>query len=123
MGKLRISWGQLSALTPDNGAIQSLKDLLVMTNFVDEELERFFTLRLNVHNGDKLGWVGEMDDIGWAGSGCDPTYKNASINFAEKEWKIGDWSIPLKWCYEELQNTIAEYCLKTGTDIGDLTST
>lgn len=123
MGKLRISWGQLSALTPDNGAIQSLKDLLVMTNFVDEELERFFTLRLNVNNGDKLGWVGEMDDIGWAGSGCDPTYKNASINFAEKEWNIGDWSVPLKWCYEELQNTIAEYCLKTGTDIGDLTST
>lgn len=123
MGKMRITWGQLSSLTPDNGAIQSLKDLLVMTNFVDEELERFFTIRLNVNNGDKLGWVGEMDDIGWAGSGCDPTYKKAGINFAEKEWKIGDWSIPLKWCYEELQNTIAEYCLKTGTDIGDLTST
>ena len=73
MGKLRISWGQLSALTPDNGAIQSLKDLLVMTNFVDEELDRFYTIRLNVNTGDKLGWVGEMDDIGWAGSGCDPT--------------------------------------------------
>lgn len=119
----RISWGQLSSLTPDNGAIKSLRDLLIMTNFLDEELERFFTLRQNVHNGDKLGWVGEMDDIGWDGSGCNPNYKNTKVNFAEKEWAIGDWQIPLKWCYTDLINTIAEYCLKTGTEIGDLTST
>lgn len=119
----RISWGQLSSLTPDNGAIKSLKDLLIMTNFLDEELERFFTLRQNVHNGDKLGWVGEMDDIGWNGSDCNPNYKNTKVNFAEKEWAIGDWQIPLKWCYTDLINTIAEYCLKTGTEIGDLTST
>ena len=123
MANTRISWGALSSLTPDNGAVQSLKDLLIATNFLDEELERFFTLRQNVHNGDKLGWVGDMDDIGWKGSGCNPTYKKANINFAEKEWKIGDWQIPLQWCYEDLQNTIAEYCLKTGTDIGDLSST
>lgn len=119
----RISWGKLETLTPDNGAIKSLRDLLIMTNFLDEELERFFTLRQNVHNGDKLGWVGEMDDVGWVGSGCNPTYKDPNINFAEKTWAIGDWQIPLKWCYEDLEGTIAEYCLKTGTDIGDLTST
>ena len=123
MPNTRITWGALSSLTPDNGAIRSLKDLLIMTNFLDEDLERFFTLRQNVHNGDKLGWVGDMDDIGWKGSGCNPSYKKANINFAEKEWKIGDWQIPLQWCYTDLQNTIAEYCLKTGTDIGDLSST
>ena len=94
-----------------------------MTNFLDEDLERFFTLRQNVHNGDKLGWDGEMDDVGWDGSGCNPSYKNANVKFAEKEWSIGDWQIPLKWCYTDLINTIAEYCLKTGTEIGDLTST
>lgn len=119
----RISWGALSSLTPDNGAVKSLKDLLIMTNFLDEDLERFFTIRQNVHNGDKLGWVGEMDDVGWDGSGCNPSYKNANVKFAEKEWSIGDWQIPLKWCYTDLINTIAEYCLKTGTEIGDLTST
>ena len=26
-------------------------------------------------------------------------------------------------CYTDLENTIAKYCLKTGTNIGDLTST
>ena len=123
MAAERITWGQISSLTPDNGAIKSLKDLLIMTNFLDEDLERFFTLRQNVHNGDKLGWEGEMDDVGWNGSGCNPSFKNVNVHFAEKEWSIGDWQIPLKWCYTDLINTIAEYCLKTGTDIGDLTST
>lgn len=78
MAKERIEWGTLAGLTPDNGAIKSLKDLLVMTNFVDEDLERFYTLRQNVHNGDNLGWVGTMEDVGWNGSGCNPTYKNGS---------------------------------------------
>jgi hypothetical protein len=38
MAKERITWEQLSNLTPGNGAVQSLRDLLIMTNFVDEEL-------------------------------------------------------------------------------------
>ena len=52
MAKERIEWDDLQSLTPDNRAIKSLKDLLVMTNFVDEDLERFYTLRQNVHNGN-----------------------------------------------------------------------
>lgn len=110
-------------LTKDNGAVKDLRDLLVLTNFVDETLEQFFTFRQNVANGEKLGWTGEMSDIGWAGAKCNPTYKTPTIEAAEKTWDIGDWSTPLKWCYEDFMNTIAEYALKTGSDIGDLTST
>ncbi|MCP3894833.1 MAG: hypothetical protein GY706_09425 [Bacteroides sp.] len=118
-----MNYQDFKQLTPDNGAIKNLKDLLVMTNFMDEKLEDFFTLRQSVQNGDKLGWTGEMSDIGWAGAGCDPTYKKATISAAEKTWEIGKWQIPLKWCYDELEGTIAEYCLKTGTEIADLSST
>lgn len=118
-----MTWEGLEDLTPSNGAIQSLKDLIIAELFTDPELERFFTLRQNVSNGQKLGYVGSMTDVGWNGSGCNPTYKNASVEFLEKEWSIGDWQVPLKWCYTDLINTIAEYCLKTGTEIGDLTST
>lgn len=46
-----------------------------------------------------------------------------AIAAAQKEWEIGDWQIPLEMCYTDLENTIAKYCLKTGTNIGDLTST
>lgn len=118
-----MTWEGLEDLTPSNGAIQSLKDLIIAELFTDPELERFFTLRQNVSKGQKLGYVGSMTDVGWNGSGCNPTYKNASVEFLEKEWSIGDWQVPLKWCYTDLINTIAEYCLKTGTEIGDLTST
>lgn len=110
-------------LTKDNGAVKSLRDLLVLTNFVDESLEQFFTFVQNVQNGQKLGWTGEMEDVGWTGAPCNPTYKDVTIQAAEKTWDIGQWSVPLKWCYEDFMNTIAEYALKTGTNIGDLTST
>ena len=110
-------------LTPSNQAVQSLKELLTITAFTDEPLERFFTFRGNVENGKKLGWIGEMEDIGWAGAGCNPTYKKAKIAATEKQWLINEWSIPLEWCYEELFDTIAEYTLKKGTEIADLTST
>lgn len=110
-------------LTKDNGAIKNLRDLMVVTAFTDENLEQFFTLRQNVAQGDKLGWTGEMSEIGWKGAPCNPEYKTPTISSAEKEWDLGDWSVPLKWCYEEFVGTLAEYALKTGTDIHDLTGT
>lgn len=110
-------------LTKDNGAVKNLRDLLVLENFVNEALEKFFTLKQNVQNGEKLGWTGEMEDIGWAGAPCSPTYRTPAIAAAEKTWDIGQWSTPLKWCYEDFMNTIAEYALRTGTNIGDITST
>lgn len=113
----------IAGLTADNGAIKNLKDLLVMTNFQDEALEKFFTFRQKVLNGDKLGWIGEMEEIGWTGAECNPTYTTPNIAAAEKTWNIGKWSAPLKWCYADFENTVAEYALKTGTDMGDLTST
>lgn len=118
-----MTWEQLSALTPDNGAIKDLKDLIIAELFTDPELERFFTLMQNVKNGQKIGFVGPMQDVGWEGSGCNPTYKKPNIDFGEKTWDIGEWEVPLEFCYKDLKNTIAEYCLKTGTNIGDLTST
>lgn len=110
-------------LTKDNGAIKDLRELMVLTAFTDEKLEQFFTLKQNVEQGKKLGWVGEMSEIGWKGAPCYPEYRTPTISSAEKKWDLGDWSVPLKWCYEEFMNTLAEYALKTGTDIHDLTGT
>lgn len=110
-------------LTKDNGAIKNLRDLLVMTNFQDVDLEKFFTFKQQVINGDKLGWIGEMDEIGWTGEGCNPEYVKPKIAAAEKTWNLGKWEAPLEWCYADFENTVAEYALKAGTDMGDLTST
>lgn len=118
-----MTWEQLTDLTKDNGAIKDLKDLLTIELFTDPALEQFFTLVLNAKNGEKLGWRGNMSDVGWAGAGCNPTYKKPKVDFLEKTWEIGDWQVPLELCYADIENTIAEYCLKTGTEIGDLTNT
>ena len=113
----------INQLTKDNGAIKDLRELMVLSNFTDEKLEQFFTFKQNIQQGQKLGWVGEMSEIGWEGAPCNPEYRTPTISAAEKTWDLGDWSVPLKWCYEEFLNTMAEYALKTGTDIHDLTGT
>ena len=113
----------INQLTKDNGAIKDLRELMVLSNFTDEKLEQFFTFKQNIQQGQKLGWVGEMSEIGWEGAPCNPEYRTPTISAAEKTWDLGEWSVPLKWCYEEFMNTMAEYALKTGTDIHDLTGT
>lgn len=113
----------IKQLTNDNKAVKDLRDLMVVTNFTDEKLEDFFTFKQNIQQGQKLGWIGEMSEIGWDGAPCNPTYRTPTIAAAEKTWDLGSWSVPLKWCYEEFLNTMAEYALKTGTDIHDLTGT
>ncbi|MBP1615565.1 MAG: hypothetical protein H6Q13_3013 [Bacteroidetes bacterium] len=112
-----------SKLTPDNQAVKDLKELIELTVFQSENMEQFMTFMPNITTGKKLGFVGEMEDVGIAGAGCDPNYQKVSIAAAQKEWELGDWQIPLELCYTELENTIAQYCLKTGTEISDLTST
>lgn len=112
-----------SKLTPSAKEVESLKDLIQFTAFEDENLEKFMTFIGTAQHGKKVGFIGEMEDVGVKGTGCNPTYKPATIASSEKTWDIGEWQIPLSLCYKELEGTIAEYCLKSGTEIGDLTST
>lgn len=102
--------------------IRDLRELIPMTIEQDEDFNRYVTLR-KVQNGDPVGLIGDLDDVGTAGAGCDPEYVEAGIADAQKRWELGDWEIPIKICYESLQGTIAEWQLKTGTPVGDLTST
>lgn len=101
--------------------VQTLKDLIPYSIDKDEEFQEYITLR-KVNNGDPIGFFGDADDVGIKGSGCDPTYQEIGIANSQKRWTLGDWQIPLKICYESLEGTIAEYTLKTGTDIADLTT-
>lgn len=102
--------------------IESLRDALIVELVKSEDFRRFSTMVYAKAN-DPVALIGEMDAVGNAGAGCDPTYKDIGIGNKQKRWEIGDWSIPLKICYEDLEGTIAEYALRTGTEIGDLTGT
>lgn len=102
--------------------VTDLKEVIPLSIDQDEDYQRFTALK-KVKNGDPVAFFGDMEEVGIKGSGCDPTYQEVGIANSQKRWELGDWQIPIKICYESLQGTIAEYTLKTGTPVGDLTST
>lgn len=107
-------------LEPAN--LESLRDAIIKKVLEDENIERVVTIK-RVKNGDPLAVIGEMAAVGHAGAGCNPTYEQIGIGDALQRWALGAWEIALKVCYEDLEDTIAEYALRRGTAIGDLTGT
>lgn len=107
-------------LEPDN--LASIKDAVQETFYNDEDFSSFVNI-MKVKNDDPIALIGEMEMVGKKGGGCDPTYEEKGIANSQKRWELGQWEIPIKICYEALKGSIAEYSIKTGTDIGDLTST
>lgn len=102
--------------TVDNHAVRDLNEVLFQAIFKYGDLFNTCSSRTGVVNGKIINWVRDINDQGKAGRGCKPVYENVTINGGEAKWELGDWSIPLQFCYKELENTIAEYCLKTGTE-------
>lgn len=107
-------------LQPEN--LASIKEAVQETFYNDENFGEFVSIQ-KVKDGDPVALLGEMEMVGKSGSGCDPTYEEKGIANSMNRWELGDWNIAIKICYEALKGTIAEYSLKTGTAIGDLTST
>lgn len=100
----------------------SIRDAINETTFEDESFSRFVTIT-KAKQDDPIALLGEMDDVGKAGSGCKPTYEEKGIANSMKRWELGDWQIPISICYEAMLGTIAQYSLKDGTDVGDLQGT
>ena len=115
-----INWNQF---TVDNGAITDLRELLFLTVFDDPDIDLTVTTKTGVTNGEKLGYINDLGDVGEKGGGCDPTYTSVNITGVQKEWELGGWEIPKELCYEDLENTIAESSLNTGTEIAYLQDT
>lgn len=107
-------------LEPEN--VESIKTAINLTAYTKQDLAQFVTLT-KVEENEPVAFLGNMEDVGKSGSGCDPTYEEKGIANSMKRWKLGDWQIPLKICYESMFGTISEYALKKGTDIADLDGT
>ena len=107
-------------LSPEN--LNSIRDAVQQKFYEVEDFERFVRV-MRVKDTTPIALIGELEDVGLDGAGCDPEYSDADIANSQKRWEFGDWSIALKICYEALEGTIAEYSFKTGTAKGDLTDT
>lgn len=106
-----------------NGAIQSLKELIKLAALPVEDIAKFIEIRGNVQNGQQIGWSGKIGNVGWSGGGCSPDYVKPEVLGLTKKWDMGEWTMPFELCYSDFENTIAEYALNHGTNVGDLTST
>ena len=74
--------------------VQDLKELIPLTINQDEEFNKYTTLK-KVKNGDPVAFIGDMDDVGVAGGGCDPVYQEVGIVNSQKRWELGDWNYDL----------------------------
>ena len=110
-------------LTPDNGAVRELNQLIFRAVLGAEKLGSLFNVLPNQKHGDKVALIGDYGLLGKASEGCEPTYDHNTAATAEGEWNIKEWQISEEICYKDLEGTMAQVALKTKTDIGDLTGT
>lgn len=107
-------------LSPEN--LASLRDAIIKKVLDDENIRRVLTIK-RVRTGEPLALIGEMDAVGHAGAGCSPTYEQVGIGNSLQRWALGAWEIAQQICYKDFEGTMAEYALRAGTPIGDLTDT
>lgn len=110
-----------SGLTPKNGALQELSELIFLELKEQDKLGELVTFMTGQEHGKKLGFVGKSGLLGKKATGCNPTYDNNLTSVSEKAWNLQEWAIAEKLCYKELENTIAEHFAANGTDAADLT--
>lgn len=112
-----------SKLTPDNGAVRDLKQLIFLVVSGADKLGTMFNFLPGQKNGSKVGFIGEFGMIGTKSGGCNPNYKQSVLAASEKAWDIQEWEVAEEICYKDLEGTLAQIAMRTKTDIADLTGT
>lgn len=112
----------LDQFTPSAGDIKDLRELVFLNLVNDSSINELFTFLVGQKNGGKVGII-TSSLMGKTDQGCGATYDESAISGSEQEWEIKRWSIREKLCYEQIENTIAEYALRNGVSVGDLTGT
>lgn len=112
-----------SDFTRDNGAVQTLREVLFTTTYQTSELGTTLDIRTGVQPGKHLAYIDNIGDVAKAGRGCNPTYDKVMPKGFEKVWELGDWSTPIEFCADDWKETIARYALKTGTEAEDMSGT
>lgn len=112
-----------SKLTPSNGAVSDLKQLIFLAVTDVEKLGQVFNFMPRQLNGKKVGFVGEFGPLGKKSQGCKPTWNKSVLAASEKTWEIDRWEIAEELCFEDLVGTLAQISLRTKTAVADLTGT
>jgi hypothetical protein len=109
--------------TVSNQGITDLRELLFLSILQFGSINETMDILTGVVHGSRLGGVGEMDDVGTPSNGCDPNWNATKISTLEKLWNLGAYEVSESICYTDLESTMVQFSLKTGTDRADLTGT
>lgn len=121
MASTGITW---SNFVVNNDGIKDFRELIKLATLEGGDLMQFVTFMPNTYNGDKLDGIGQFSEVGLAGgTTCAPTFNASAGTSVEKTWVLGEWEVPEKICYKDLDATAARYALKSGTEIADMTGT
>lgn len=112
----------LEQFTPSAGEIKDLRELIFLNLINDSNINDLFTILVGQKNGGKAGVI-SSSLMGKTDEGCGANYDESAISGSEQTWDIQRWSIKEKICYEQVEGTIAEYALRSGVNVGDLTGT
>lgn len=110
-------------LTPDNGAVRDLKELIFLAVTSNEKLGALFNFMPGQDDGKKIGLIGQFGLLGKSSTGCSPAYGNDLATTGEKTWAIKEWEIAEQLCYADLSATLAKVAMKKGTQVADLVGT
>lgn len=108
-------------LSPSNGALRSLAELIFLEQLGEDKLGQIITFLTGQEQGKKLGFVNPLGLVGRASDGCNPTYDNNAVTTSEKAWNFKEWQIAEQICYTDLEGTLAEHYPQNGSDVADLT--
>ncbi|MDH6354494.1 hypothetical protein M2132_000822 [Dysgonomonas sp. PH5-45] len=110
-------------LTPDNGAVTNLRELLFLSVLQSEAIEKVLTVQPGAIHGKKIGGIGNMGLVGEIQNACRPQFNATAIATQEKEWDLGEFTVAEEICYKDLKETLVRYAMRTKTSVADLTGT
>jgi hypothetical protein len=113
----------INQFTVSNQGITDLRELLFLSVLQSGSINETMDVLTGVVNGSRLGGIGELEPVGKPSNGCNPAWNASKISTLEKVWSLGAYDVAESICYTDLEATIVQFALRTGTDRADLTGT
>lgn len=112
-----------AALTFTAEQVRDLAELIRLERVEAGPFAQFHDVHTGIRYNKEIGFIGEAGLVGKEDDGCDSVADQLSIPVTKKVWTPNRFRIFLKECYDDLDDTLALYARRTGTDISDLTGT
>lgn len=113
----------IKKLTPSNQAISDLRELLFLSVLKFGSIAETLSPQYGARNGKIVGGIGEFDIVGESKKMCKPEFNSTKLGTQEKMWELGSLVISESLCADDFAETVAKFCMNTGTRKADLTDT